>query len=215
MISFCFLLPRLPTTGAWVVFTPTNHDRDPVFGLSATGTFAMTVTAGFFLFECLALTWSDWTTNSLSKMLHLHHWLSLAGSVTVVLTEAGYTVASRSLTLEMSTPFSALCWMLLKAGLGRSWLWTVNQMVLLHAFHLRSVVECHIWWNTFTHRQAIWADMPWSTFLSVYAALSMFTFMATPYWGYKKTLQMGHPHDWNFENDQDDTLKNGKLAKNE
>ena len=167
-------------------------------GQTATSTFALTCTTGFFFFECLLVTLSDWRFSSLSKLLHLHHWLCFAGGCGIVLSGCGYSFATRSLALEMSTPFSCVCWMLLKLGWGRSHLWTANQLVLLHTFHLRSVIEVHMWWITYCHWAYIWAEMPWAAFLAVYVVLVMFTFLATPYWGYKKTLQLSSASDWNF-----------------
>ncbi|CAG5130788.1 unnamed protein product [Candidula unifasciata] len=199
--------------GAWTIFTHTNYHRDIVFGQTATGSFTMNATIGFFLFECIALITSDIIFHSFSCLLHVHHMFCTIVAAVVTLSEAGYSLSLMSLSLEMSTPFSAVCWILLKSGMGSTKYWLINQMILLHTFHLRSVVECYIWWLTFKEWSIIWKSMPWITFVTGYTALALFTFIATPYWGYKKTLQLANPVDWNFESNARNPVQNGHTTK--
>lgn len=208
-LPFFFLL----FTGAWTIFCHTNYYRDVVYGQTATGSFAMNVTTGFFLFESLTLIVSDLVFATFSRLLHVHHILCAIGSSAIIFSESGYGFTLMALALEMSTPFSAVCWILLKAGLGRTKIWTINQVVLLHAFHLRSVVECYIWWLTYKEWPVIWAAMPWPSFIAGYTALTLFTFIATPYWGYKKTMQLANPTDWNFEQAPGNQVPNGRAHK--
>ena len=101
--------------------------------------------------------------------------------------------------VEMSTPFSALCWTLLKAGKERSLLWKVNQFLLVHSFHLRNVAEMLLWYITYRNWQNIWNHLPTALFVFVYGELVLVSFFLTPYWAYKKSKQMFCPVDWNFE----------------
>lgn len=185
--------------GAWAIFTHTEMDKDVVFGTTSTSHFALLVTVGFFLFECGALTLSDIFFKSFSFLLNLHHWLSLVGYSLVIYIEAGHCFGCKGLILEMSTPFSALCWTLLKAGKERSLLWKANQFLLVHAFHLRNVVECLFWYISYQNWTYIRENMPTSIFLALYVQLTLVSLIMTPYWTYKKTVQMINPIDWNFE----------------
>ncbi|KAL8585845.1 hypothetical protein ACOMHN_040070 [Nucella lapillus] len=185
--------------GLWAIFTETAMDQDVVFGTTPTSSFSMCITIGFFLFECSALAISDVVFKSFSFLLNLHHWLSLVGYCLVIYTGAAHCFGCKGLILEMSTPLSALCWTLLKAGKERSFLWKANQFLLVHTFHLRSVVECMFWYITYNNWAHIWAHMPLSVFLALYIQLTLVSVVMTPYWTYKKTVQMVTPVDWNFE----------------
>ncbi|KAK7089807.1 protein CLN8-like [Littorina saxatilis] len=185
--------------GSWAIFTQTAMDKDVVFGTTPTSYFSLCITVGFFLFECSALTISDVIFKSFSFLLNLHHWLSLVGYCLVIYTGAAHCFACKGLILEMSTPLSALCWTLLKAGKERSFVWKANQFLLVHTFHLRSVVECMFWYITYHNWNTIWGTMPMSVFLALYVQLTLVSLVMTPYWTYKKTVQMINPVDWNFE----------------
>nr|KAG5706406.1 hypothetical protein BaRGS_033167 [Batillaria attramentaria] len=174
-------------------------DKDVVFGTTATSSFALCITVGFFLFECGALTVSDAIFKSFSFLLNLHHWLSLVGYSLLIYYGAAHWIGCKGLVLEMSTPFSALCWTLLKAGKERSVVWKANQFLLVHTFHLRSVVECLFWYISYQNWSHIWAHMPLPVFLALYVQLTLVSLVMTPYWTYKKTAQMINPVDWNFE----------------
>ena len=146
----------------------------------------------------MTLTLLEFRFGHLSLLLKLHHWTTFLVSVAILHTESGYLVGMLGFTLEMSTPFSCASWILLKMQLGKSLLWSVNQIVLVHTFHLRSVVECYMWWVTFKSRDVIWRDMPMASFWMLYVTLSLITFVATPYWGYKKTMQLTTAEDFDF-----------------
>ncbi|RUS70655.1 hypothetical protein EGW08_021576 [Elysia chlorotica] len=200
--------------GGYCLLASTNLDRDVVFGRSATSTLAMYVTVGFFIFELSAVVLSDMAYGTLSKMLIVHHGLGLVSYIVAVQGQENHPFGTKALVLEMSTPFSCLCYVLLKAGMENSRLWKFNQIVLVHTFHLRSVVECHLWWITYNNWGYIQAEMPASSFYLLYITLSMVTFIMTPYWGYKKTQQLFNPVDWNFQESRNtDSLVNGDVKK--
>ncbi|KAK6995348.1 protein CLN8 [Biomphalaria glabrata] len=194
--------------GVYAIFKTTNLDRDVVFGTTATSAFAMCVSVGFFLFEILAVVISDIAFGTFSRMLIMHHSLALTAYSLAIYYEANYSYGSKGMILEMSTPFSCLCYVLLKAGMENSRSWFVNQMVLVHTFHLRSVVECYLWYVTYQNWGNIWHHMPVPLLTLLYANLVLVTFLMTPYWGYKKTQQLFNPVDWNFQ----ETKNTDKLA---
>ncbi|XP_046343047.2 protein CLN8-like isoform X3 [Haliotis rufescens] len=184
--------------GLWAIFNKSAMDNDVVFGTTQTSYFALCVTEGFFIFECSALAVSDVIFNSFSLLLNLHHWLSLTGYFVVLCVDAGHCFATKGLLLEMSTPFSALCWTLLKSGRERTFLWKANQFLLVHTFHCRNIVEWLLVYISYQNWTHIWSSMPLSVFLCLYIQLPLVTLVMTPYWTYKKTEQMFNPVDWNF-----------------
>lgn len=197
--------------GTWAIFFDTELVKDVVYATTPLSHFAMTTTVGFFLFEVAMITWSDVYFKQFNFLLNLHHWLSLIGFSVVIYVGSSHYFGMRGLLLEMSTPFSCLCWTLLKADMAHSSLWKVNQFTLVHAFHLRSVVECYLWYRTYIHWERIWSAMPLSLFTLLYLQLFLVTFVMTPYWTYKKTAQMINPVDWNFEDSNKHRTENGSL----
>ena len=199
--------------GIWAIFLDTVLEKDVALGTSPSSYFAMTVTVGFFVFECAAILISDLIYRKVSVLLNIHHWISLLGFSTLMITEGAHFFGTCGLILEMSTPFSAVCWTVLKAGKADSTLWKANQFLLVHTFHLRSVVECYLWYETYQHWDRIWAAMPLPVFSFLYAQLTLVTFLMTPYWTYKKTQQMITPVDWNFEDSEQNKARNGSAKK--
>lgn len=199
--------------GLHSIFVDTDLEKDPVFATTPTTYFALSTTVGFFLFECIAILISDIVFRSASWLLNIHHWLSLIGYSLVLTMESTHFFGAKGLILEMSTPFSALCWTLLKCGQAKALIWKMNQFLLVHTFHCRSVVECFLWYMTYKHWERIWEAMPMPVFLSLYVQLTLITFLMTPYWTYKKTAQMFNPVDWNFEDADSNKSINGEAKK--
>ncbi|XP_059146341.1 protein CLN8-like [Physella acuta] len=198
--------------GCYGIFKTTALDRDIVFGKTATSTVAMCVTVGFFMFELSAVILSDLAYRTFSKMLIMHHSLALIAFTLALHSESNYAFGCKGMILEMSTPFSCLCYVLLKAGMESSKLWTINQCVLIHTFHLRSVVECYLWYVSYQNWTEISTHMPLPIFVLLYANLTLVTFIMTPYWGYKKTQQLFNPVDWNFQESRNtDSISNGRV----
>lgn len=189
--------------GCYAIFKSTALDRDVVFGKNATSSFAMCVTVGFFIFELSAVLLSDVAFKTFSKMLIMHHGLALVAFTLAITSESNYSFGCKGMTLEMSTPFSCLCYVFLKAGMENSTVWKINQFILIHTFHLRSVVECYLWYVTYQHWGDIYSKMSTPIFVLLYTNLVLVTFVMTPYWGYKKTEQLFNPVDWNFQESRD------------
>ncbi|KAH3880133.1 protein CLN8-like [Dreissena polymorpha] len=198
--------------GLWALFVDNELHKDVVFATTPISHFAMCTTTGFFLFECLMVLWSDIYFKQFNMLLNIHHWVSLIGYSIVLTNGSTHYLGCRGLLLEMSTPFSCLCWTLLKADLAHSFIWKANQFLLVHTFHTRSIIECYMWYITYMNWDAIWASMPAGTFYPLYLQLVLVTFIMTPYWTYKKTVQMINPVDWNFEESADAKRKKDKSA---
>lgn len=202
---FCIVI------GIWAHFLDNELIKDVAFATTPLSHFAITTTVGFFMFEVAMITWSDVYYRQFNFLLNLHHWLSLIGFSTMIYEGSSHFFGARGLILEMSTPFSCLCWTLLKADMAHSRLWKFNQFLLVHTFHLRSVVECSLWYQTYMNWERIWSAMPTSIFTLLYVQLFLVTFVMTPYWTYKKTAQMINPVDWNFEDSNKHKTENGSL----
>ena len=96
---------------------------------------------GFFIFEWSAQTYFDIRFKVFSKALHGHHFICIVGFAVSAVTELNYYYACSGFILEMTTPFSCICYCLIKCKLEDTLAWKVNQMVLIHLFHMRSVIE--------------------------------------------------------------------------
>ncbi len=151
---------------------------------------------GFFLFEWPALIFFDIRFRTFSKGLHCHHIVALIGYFTTFFGNQSHYFAVSAFILEMSTPFSCICYCLIKTGMSKSLIWRINQMVMIHTFHLRSVVECGMMydlikhWDKFSQLSTLWI---------INATLGLFTIglILTPYWTYRKTEQLFTGSDWN------------------
>lgn len=201
--------------GIWAIFYDTELSEDVVFATCPSSYFALTVTIGFFIFECCMLLVSDIYYRQFNVLLNIHHWLALIGYSLIIVIGSTHYFGTNALILEMSTPFSCLCWTLLKTGKAHTFLWKANQFLLVHTFHLRSVVECYLWYQTYKHWSYIWTKMPGAMFAVLYTQLVLVTFVMTPYWTYKKTVQMVNPIDWNFEDSEKNKQMNGSAKKTE
>ncbi|XP_065178904.1 protein CLN8-like [Sycon ciliatum] len=159
--------------------------------------FMVMVTTGFFLFECTTLFASNIYFRFIDWNLALHHSLSLIGFLMSVYYAKAHFFACAGLLLEMTTPFSAVCWLLIKAKKADTTLWRVNQHILIHLFHCRTTVELYIWWATYWNLPTVLSDMPLPLGALLYSELALINFYLTPFWTYKKTWQLFNPVDWN------------------
>ncbi|XP_013417461.1 protein CLN8-like [Lingula anatina] len=200
-------------SGAWALWWDTEMIKDVVHATTPTSWFTNIVSIGFFLFECSAILFCDLYFRQGNMLLNLHHMLALTGCVMVLRYRSIHYFWAIGVALEMSTPFSALCWILLKCGRANTFLWKANQYVLVHVFHCRSILETFLWIQSFRHWENIWAHLPWPVFVMFFSELALVTFVMTPYWTYKKTEQLIIPRDWNFEDSEDNKRTNGSLKK--
>ncbi|XP_074648005.1 protein CLN8-like [Tubulanus polymorphus] len=201
--------------GIWITWFDDELYKDVVFGTNATSHFILLVSVGFFVIECLVLTYSDVKYNSFNYMLHLHHWLALSGYLSCIVLNSAHYFACVALMLEITTPFSCICWTLLKCGFARTKLWKLNQLVLVHLFHCRTLIEAFIFIQSWRNWSTIWSSMPWSNFLILHVGLVISFLYLTPYWTYKKTTQLVNPVDWNFEDSDRTRVMNGHVCKGE
>lgn len=192
--------------GAWYLFVDDSLRKSILYSHTVTSELAINYTVGFFLFECMALYASNVLFRTFDPFLCTHHTLSLLGYSTSLYYQNGHFFAMIALTLEMSTPFSCLCWVLIKCKLANTLLWKANQFFLVHLFHGRSFIEAYCYYMSYwQYSEMMQAPLPVLIFL--YFPLTIQFIILTPYWTWKKTQQLLKPVDWNVE-----TQINGDIA---
>jgi len=170
--------------------------KDLVFGKTNSSLFWCLLHQGFFVFEWGALCYFDVRFRTFSKGLHTHHMVAIVGYNAVLYFDQGHYTANSAFVLEFSTPFSCICYCLLKADMAKSLAWRVNQLALIHVFHLRSVIECLMMYETYLN----WGDfckLPVIMNAANLAGLISVGLFLTPYWTFRKTEQLFKPQDWN------------------
>ncbi|XP_055423561.1 protein CLN8 isoform X1 [Bubalus kerabau] len=185
--------------GLWALLLDPVLQADKALGQQDWCWFHITTATGFFFFENLALHVSNALFHTFDGFLAVHHLFAFLGFLgSAVNLQAGHYLPMVTLLLEMSTPFTCISWMLLKAGCANSRLWRLNQWAMVHLFHCRMVLTYHMWWVCLGH----WAGLAHSLFpphLALFVVgLALLTLLINPYWTRKKTQQLLNPVDWNF-----------------
>ncbi|XP_028848620.1 protein CLN8 [Denticeps clupeoides] len=174
---------------------------DKVQGQEDWSWFSVLTATGFFLFENLALHVSSAVFCNFDLPLAVHHFFALCGFAgTVVWDSLGHFLPMVTLLLEMSTPFTCISWMLLKAGWARTFFWKANQFTMIHMFHCRMVLTYYMWWVSWCHWTELNAHVALPQRLIFFTGLALLTLLINPIWTHKKTMQLLNPVDWNFGN---------------
>ncbi|XP_029451619.1 protein CLN8 [Rhinatrema bivittatum] len=185
--------------GVWALTDPfLNADR--ILGQQAWSWFNLLTACGFFLFENIALHLSNVIFWMCDLFLAVHHFFALIGFCgAVVYGTIGHYLPMVTLLLEISTPFTCISWMLLKAGWSQSLFWKANQWIMIHLFHCRMVLTYHLWWVCIWNWDRLVTFFPIAYLAFFFIGLTLLTFILNPYWTYKKTQQLLNPMDWNFQ----------------
>ena len=194
----------------WHIFVDTTLYKDVVETTTFSSHYAIYITVGFFIFECTMLFSSNIIFREFDSFLASHHLLSLLGYGAILYSGKIHFFGTISLLNEMTTPFSCLCWVLLKAKMANTYAWKANQIVLIHLFHCRTLLEGYLYVMSYRHWNNIVTNMPWYNFLVLYIFLTLAFFVLTPYWTYKKTKQLFKPEDWNHRDEQQKGEKHAK-----
>ncbi|KAI1895820.1 hypothetical protein AGOR_G00110700 [Albula goreensis] len=174
---------------------------DKVAGQEDWSWFNVLTATGFFLFENVALHVSSVVFRSFDLPLAVHHFFALSGFAGAVVWDSlGHFLPMVTLLLEMSTPFTCISWMLLKAGWTRSLFWKANQWVMIHMFHCRMVLTYYMWWVSWCNWDALNAHVALPQRILFFTGLALLTILINPIWTHKKTMQLLNPVDWNFGN---------------
>jgi ceroid-lipofuscinosis protein 8 len=156
----------------------------------------VSVLAGYFLFEQLALIYFDLKYRTFSKKLHIHHFFAFIGFIFPALYNRCHYYAAQIFVLQIGTPFSCICWCLLKLKLERTKVWKINQWILIYLYHSRTFYELWCWYTFYQDWDNIKQNIPWLYTVTVFTGLGIITVWLTPYWTYKKTAQFFFPVDW-------------------
>ena len=186
--------------------------KDVVNSTTVLSTMVVYYSVGFFIFECTALYATNIIFRFFDPFLFAHHTLSLYGLSIVTYYGKCHFFAAVGLVLEGTTPFTCLCWMLLKAEWAHTRVWKLNQFILVHLFHCRTIVETYFCFISYFQWQTIWSQMPSLLFYTIYIQLLLQLFLLTPYWTYKKTQQLMNPIDWNHPELVEQKSKNGGIV---
>ncbi|KAG2468002.1 protein CLN8 [Polypterus senegalus] len=174
--------------------------------------FNILTATGFFIFENVALYGFSFAFRTFDLPLTVHHFFAVAGYTSLVFWDkSGHYLPMVTLLLEMSTPFTCISWMLLKANYAHSVLWKLNQWVMIHLFHCRIVLTYHMWWVSWSRWDQIEENYPVPVRVNFFTGLTLLTFIINPIWTHKKTLQLLKPVDWNFNTNPSDV--NGKPSE--
>lgn len=182
-----------------IVFFDDRLRSDYVMASTDEGWTFISLITGFFTFEELTLIYFDLKYRTFSKELHMHHFFAFNGFFLAAYFDRGHYYAIKAFVLEASTPFSCLCWCLLKLKLEKTKAWKINQWILIYVFHLRTVYELWWWIDIYRDWDNIKQNLPWLYTINMLAGLSIVSLWLTPYWTYKKTVQFFVPSDWNAE----------------
>lgn len=175
--------------------------NEKVIGQTGWSWFNVLTAVGFFIFENVALHSSSVVFRSFDLPLAVHHAFALSGFAgAVVWDSVGHFLPMVTLLLEMSTPFTCISWMLLKAGWARTLFWKANQWLMIHMFHCRMVLTYYMWWVSWCHWTDLSIHIPLPQLLVFFSGLALLTLLINPIWTHKKTMQLLNPVDWNFAN---------------
>ncbi|XP_068608158.1 protein CLN8 [Brachionichthys hirsutus] len=173
-----------------------NTDR--VTGQEDWSWFNILTATGFFVFENLSFHTSNVIFMSFDVKLATHHFFALLGYAGLVVCDSvGHYMPMVVLLMEMSTPFTCVSWVLLKAGLSRTRFWRANQWLMIHAFHCRMVITYYIWWFIWNHWKEMSKHVALPLCVIFFTGLALLTFIINPIWTHKKTMQLLNPVDWN------------------
>ncbi|KAM9354704.1 protein CLN8 [Pholidichthys leucotaenia] len=175
--------------------------RDKVKGQEDWSWFNVLTATGFFFFENAAFHASSLVFWSFDIPLATHHLFALAGYVGAVVWDTiGHFLPMVTLLLEMSTPFTCISWMLLKAGWACTLFWRANQWVMIHMFHCRMVLTYYMWYVSVNYWRELFSHVALPQLMLFFTGLALLTFVINPIWTHKKTMQLLSPVDWNFGN---------------
>lgn len=184
--------------GLWFLVVDHTLHEDVAQANNVTSFIAVYICVGFFVFECTALFGSNLYFRSFDSFLFIHHSLSLVGySIAAYYDGKGHFFAVVGLLLEGTTPFSCFCWMLLKCKMAHLNIWKLNQLVLVHLFHCRTTLEGYFFLKSYYQWDNIVENMPLAISIMLYTQVTLQFFVLTPYWTYKKMMQLFRPVDWN------------------
>lgn len=155
---------------------------------------------GFFIFEWCSQIYFDFRFQTFNYQLHAHHMTAFFGLFFCVFYDHMHYVGLWSFTLELSTPFSCISYLLIKMKMSKSLLWSVNQFTLVHTFHMRSLIEMKMIYDIYKNWEQLKYIPAIELYNFVFGIFAIFLFL-TPYWTWKKTQQLFTKTDFSSSED--------------
>lgn len=143
---------------------------------------------GFFIFEWSAQIYFDFRFSACNYQLHIHHMIAFIGFGGGCLTDSMHYFGLISFALELSTPFSCVCFCLIKCKMSEGFAWKANQAILIHSFHIRNMIETIMIHDTIKYWDQV-KELPLILSINWVAGLTVVFLVLTPYWTWKKTEQ--------------------------
>ncbi|XP_078398019.1 protein CLN8 [Cetorhinus maximus] len=185
--------------GLWALLKDSELYADKILAQQDWSWFNILTAFGFFVLENAAFHGSNVVFKTFDMALAIHHFFAISGFATnLIWDNVGHYLPMMILLLEMSTPFTCISWILLKAGFAHILLWKLNQWLMIHMFHCRMILTYHIWWVCWQNLDRIKLHVPVPQAMLFFSGLFLLTFIINPHWTRKKTLQLLNPVDWNF-----------------
>ena len=192
--------------GGWfTIFDHSLHD-DIVSEANVSSFVALHLFYGFFIFECVQLYTSNIIFRFFNRVFAIHHTLFLLGICLMSYHAKGHFYSMVYLLLEMITPFTCLSWMLIKAKLAHHWVWTLNQLIMIHLYHCRTTIESFLAYKTYLQWDNFVNNMPTGLIVIFFVLHPILLLFITPYYTYKNMLQLSSRSSWN-----DPVTQNGQI----
>ncbi|XP_073531474.1 protein CLN8-like [Phyllobates terribilis] len=167
---------------------------DKITGQQGWAAFIILIATGFFLYENVAL----FIYNSVFRIFEIssaaHHITAFIGCFgAAICSTAGHYLPIAALLLEMATPFTCTSWILIKAGYLQTFIWKMDQWIVVHLFHCRMFLTYHLWWVSLNNYDRLVKSTTVLYVAFFFFSLILLTFMLNPYWTYMKTKQLLTP----------------------
>ncbi|XP_073531476.1 protein CLN8-like [Phyllobates terribilis] len=167
---------------------------DKITGQQGWAAFIILIATGFFLYENVALFIYNsvfWIFNISDAAHHISAFIGCFGAA--ICSTAGHYLPIAALLLEMATPFTCTSWILIKAGYLQTFIWKVDQWIVVHLFHCRMFLTYHLWWVSLNNYDRLVKSTTVLYVAFFFFSLILLTFMLNPYWTYMKTKQLLTP----------------------
>ncbi|CAJ0938797.1 unnamed protein product [Ranitomeya imitator] len=164
---------------------------DKITGQQGWAAFIILIAAGFFLYENVALFVYNFWFWTFDRSVAAHHITAFIGCFgAAICSTAGHYLPVAALLLEMATPFTCTSWILIKAGWSQTFIWKVDQWIVVHLFHCRMFLTYHLWWVSLNNYDRLVKSTTGLYVAFFFFALISLTFILNPYWTYMKTKQL-------------------------
>ena len=151
---------------------------------------------GFFIFEWSAQIYFDLKFKTFSKAVQAHHMIAFIGYFNTVYLDEGHFFPLTSFILEMITPFSCIGYILIKSNLSETFVWKANQLILIHLFHMRTMVECTMLYEFYKYWNVL-QKLSIVTLFNFSFGLIVVGIFLTPFWTLRNTELYFTKSGWN------------------